>query len=76
MSHHYGEDSTNVHETGSAFNIEFRNKVSGAIITMRIPKEGALEDPGAQMTFNLAGDVAREIAHHLRVLLDKEPAMG
>lgn len=68
--HHYGEDSTYVDESKNAFHIEFENKVSGAIITMRIPKEGALESD-EPMTRSLADFVGSEIAHQLRALLNK-----
>lgn len=68
--HHYGEDSTYVSESENAFNIEFKNKVSGAVITMRIPKDGALENPNSKMTLEIARQVADEVAHQLRRLLN------
>jgi hypothetical protein len=73
--HHYGEDSTYVDESANAFHIEFKNKVSGAIITMRIPKEGSLES-NSEMTRSMADLVGNEIAHLLRNLLNDSAAVS
>jgi len=68
--HHYGEDSTHVVVGESFYHFEFRNKVSGAVVTMEVPAVGSLEDPKKRLDFEHANSLAREVAHLLRQTLE------
>ena len=63
--HHYGEDSTEVTASDSSFHVVFRNKATGQLITMHIPRVGATGS-GASPTDQHVKDVANEISHILR----------
>lgn len=67
--HHYGEDSTEVVATESAFEIVFTNKDTGQKITMRIPRVGVLAQPDPALTLLKVRGVADQIAHLLRTQL-------
>ena len=68
--HHYGEDSTHVAVGESHYHLEFRNKVSGAVITMEVPAVGSLEDPKKRLEPGKARALATEVAHLLRRVLE------
>jgi hypothetical protein len=67
--HHYGEDSTDVVATESAFEITFTNKDTGQKITMRIPRVGVSAQPDPTLTLQKVRGVADQIAHLLRAQL-------
>lgn len=67
--HHYGEDSTSVVVGDALYHLEFKNKVSGATISMSVPAVGSLEDPQKRLDPAGARRLADEIAHLLRRVL-------
>lgn len=68
--HHYGEDSTTVVAGVDAFYVEIKNKVSGKIITMTIPRVGAGEDPLTEVEEVKVREIANSVAHVLREALE------
>lgn len=68
--HHYGEDSTHVVAGKDLYHFEFKNKISGAVITMDVPAVGALEDPQKRLDLESAKSLSREVAHLLRQALE------
>lgn len=50
--HHYGETDTYVAIFANEFVFEFKNHVTGAVITLRGPLQGVFEDSGQVMDEN------------------------
>ena len=66
--HHYGEDETFAAVLANEFVFEFRNHVTGAVITLRGPRQGVFETPGNVMDEADAKPIADQLAHFLRTL--------
>jgi len=66
--HHYGESATYATLLANEFIFEFRNHVTGAVITLRGPRQGVFMDPSKVMDETLAQPIADQLAHILRTV--------
>lgn len=64
--HHYGEDFTRSRIIGSRFEIQCRNHVTGAVITLSGPTEGLLENGDDRVDDLFVDELGRKLVHFLR----------
>ena len=63
--HHFGEDMTTGRIEGDQFVIEARHHTTGAVVTMKGPTSGVLDDNDT-VDAAFVGDLAGRFAHFLR----------
>jgi hypothetical protein len=68
--HHFGEDSTEVKPHREHYELIFTNKKTGQKITMNVPRTGVFDNPNKVLEENQARNLASDIAHRLRDILN------
>jgi hypothetical protein len=72
--HHYGEEFTTSMIYGDRFEIQCRNHVTGAVLTLSGPVKGAFESGNEVMDESFARDLGIKLARFLKQSLMGGPA--